>query len=70
MDRAIRYSRFDILHVHEPCGLGGRDDGGAHGGSPVVGTFHAALEQSIFYDRGRLLASAVMKRVDVRVAVQ
>ena len=36
MDRAIRYARFDVLHVHEPChadGLGhGRADGGVSGG--------------------------------------
>jgi phosphatidylinositol alpha-mannosyltransferase len=69
MDRAIRYSRFDILHVHEPCTPAVAMMAVLMAASPVVGTFHAALEQSIFYDRGRWLASTVMKRIDVRVAV-
>jgi phosphatidylinositol alpha-mannosyltransferase len=37
--------------------------------SPVVGTFHAALDRSVFYDRLRRPVAAVMRRIDVRIAV-
>ena len=37
--------------------------------SPVVGTFHAALESSGYYDHGSGSPAAIMKRIDVRVAV-
>lgn len=69
MDRAVRYSRFDVLHVHEPCTPAVAMMAVLLAASPVVGTFHAALESSFLYDRMRLVAGAVMKRVDVRVAV-
>ncbi len=69
MDRAIRYSRFDVLHVHEPCTPAVAMLAVAMAASPVVGTFHAALEASLLYDQGRLVAAAVMRRLDVRVAV-
>jgi len=69
MDRAIRYTRFDVLHVHEPCTPMVAMMAVFMAASPVVGTFHAALESSGFYDRGRPVAAAVMKRLDVRVAV-
>ncbi len=69
MDRAVRYGRFDILHVHEPCTPAVSMMAVVMAASPVVGTFHAALESSAFYDRGRLVAGAVMKRIDVRIAV-
>jgi phosphatidyl-myo-inositol alpha-mannosyltransferase len=69
MDRAIRYSRFDILHVHEPCTPAVAMMAVLMATSPVVGTFHAALESSFLYDRGRFIATPVMRRVDVRIAV-
>jgi phosphatidyl-myo-inositol alpha-mannosyltransferase len=69
MDRAVRFHRFDILHVHEPCTPAVAFMAVLMAASPVVGTFHAALESSVFYDRGRFVAGAVMKRLDVRVAV-
>jgi phosphatidylinositol alpha-mannosyltransferase len=69
MDRAVRYSRFDILHVHEPCTPAVALMAVLLAASPVVGTFHAALESSGLYDRVRPVAGAVMKRVDIRIAV-
>jgi len=69
MDRAVRYTRFDVLHVHEPCTPMVSMMAVFMAASPVVGTFHAALESSGFYDRGRPVAAEVMKRLDVRVAV-
>ncbi len=69
MDRAVRFSRFDVLHVHEPCTPAVAMMAVLLAASPVVGTFHAALESSFLYDRARFVAGAVMKRIDVRVAV-
>jgi phosphatidyl-myo-inositol alpha-mannosyltransferase len=69
MDRAIRYGRFDVLHVHEPCTPMVAMMSVLMAASPVVATFHAALEKSAFYDYGRVAARAVMRRLDVRVAV-
>lgn len=69
MDRAVRYGRFDVLHVHEPCTPMVAMMAVLMAASPVVGTFHAALDASGFYDHGRFAAKAVMQRLDVRVAV-
>ena len=69
MDRAIRYGRFDVLHVHEPCTPMVSGIAVAMATSPVVGTFHAALDDSPFYDNLRPLVGIVMRRLDVRVAV-
>jgi phosphatidylinositol alpha-mannosyltransferase len=69
MDRAIRFSRFDVLHVHEPCTPMVAMMAVAMAASPVVGTFHAALESSAFYDQGKFFVNALMKRIDVRIAV-
>ena len=69
MDRAIRYSRFDVLHVHEPCTPMVSGMAVMMATSPVVGTFHAALDQSRYYDNLKWGVAAVMRRIDVRVAV-
>jgi phosphatidyl-myo-inositol alpha-mannosyltransferase len=69
MDRAIRYGRFDVLHVHEPATPMVSGLAVAMATSPVVGTFHAALDASSFYDRCKPMVAVVMRRLDVRVAV-
>ncbi len=69
MDRAIRSRRFDVLHVHEPAAPMVSGLAVVMATSPVVGTFHAALDASQFYDRFRPMVNAVMRRLDVRVAV-
>jgi phosphatidylinositol alpha-mannosyltransferase len=69
MDRALRYSRFDVLHVHEPCTPLVSWLAVLMATCPVVGTFHAALDQSPFYDGMKPLANTVLRRIDVRVAV-
>jgi phosphatidylinositol alpha-mannosyltransferase len=69
MDRAIRYGRFDVLHVHEPATPMVSGLAVVMATSPVVGTFHAALEQSPFYDGLKPLVATVIRRLDVRVAV-
>ncbi len=69
MDRAVRYGRFDVLHVHEPCTPAVSAMAVILATSPVVGTFHAALDSSGYYDHLKWVVAAVMKRLDVRVAV-
>ena len=69
MDRAIRYGRFDVLHVHEPATPMVSGLAVVMATSPVVGTFHAALEQSPFYDGFKPMVATVIRRLDVRVAV-
>ena len=69
MDRALRYGRFDVLHVHEPgvpwVGLAAV----FLATSPVVATFHAALESSFGYEYMPWLGRLGMDRIDVRIAV-
>jgi phosphatidylinositol alpha-mannosyltransferase len=69
MDRAVRYGGFDVLHVHEPCTPAVAMMAVLMAASPVVGTFHAALDSSTFYDHGRFATNAVMRRLEVKVAV-
>ncbi|NLE22226.1 MAG: glycosyltransferase family 4 protein [Actinobacteria bacterium] len=69
MDRAIRYGRFDVLHVHEPATPIVSGLAVLMATCPVVGTFHAALEESPFYDNFKPVAAAIIRRLDVRVAV-
>jgi len=69
MDRAVRFGRFDVLHIHEP---GVPSVGLAAvflAASPVVGTFHAALESSWGYEHLPWLGRMGMARLDVRIAV-
>ena len=69
MDRAIRNGRFDLLHVHEPATPSVALSAVLLATSPVVGTFHAAIEDSSVYDRWMWLGDLVQKRLDVRIAV-
>ena len=69
IDRAIRYGRFDVLHVHEPGTPLVAMSAVLLATSPVVGTFHAALDRSRGYDDWGWLLQHVIERLDVRVAV-
>ena len=69
MDRAVRYGRFDVLHVHEPGVPGVGLAAVFLATSPVVATFHAALESSFGYERMPWLGRLGMDRLDVRIAV-
>jgi phosphatidylinositol alpha-mannosyltransferase len=69
MDRAIRSGRFDVMHVHEPATPSVALSAVLLATSPVVGTFHAAIEDSPAYDRWMWLMRLVDKRLDVRIAV-
>lgn len=69
MDRAVRYGRFDVLHVHEPATPLVSGLAVLMATSPVVGTFHAALDASLVYDAFRPVVATAMRRLDVRIAV-
>ena len=69
MDRAIRYGRFDVLHIHEPGVPGVGLAAVFLATSPIVATFHAALESSWGYEHLPWLGRMGMRRLDVRIAV-
>jgi phosphatidyl-myo-inositol alpha-mannosyltransferase len=69
MDRAVRYGRFDVLHVHEPGVPGVSLAAVFLATSPIVATFHAALESSFGYEHMAWLCRMGMNRIDVRIAV-
>ena len=69
MDRAVRSRRFDLMHVHEPFTPSVAMAAVFLAASPVVGTFHAALEKSTAYDSMAWLLRSLNKRLDVRIAV-
>lgn len=69
MDRAVRHGRFDVLHVHEPSVPSVSMAAVFLATSPVVATFHAALESSFGYEYLPWLGRMGMDRVDVRIAV-
>lgn len=69
MDRAVRYGRFDVLHVHEPGAPWVSLAAVFLATSPVVATFHAALESSFGYEHSSWLGRVGMDRIDVRIAV-
>jgi phosphatidyl-myo-inositol alpha-mannosyltransferase len=69
MDRAVRSRQFDIMHVHEPFTPSVAMAAVLLAASPVVGTFHAALEKSPAYDSMAWVLRSLIKRIDVRIAV-
>jgi len=69
MDRALRHGRFDVLHIHEPGVPSVSMAAVFLAASPVVATFHAALESSFGYEHAPRLGRLGMDRLDVRIAV-
>jgi phosphatidylinositol alpha-mannosyltransferase len=69
MDRAVRHGRFDVLHIHEPGVPSVALAAVFLATSPVVATFHAALESSFGYEHLPWLGRMGMARLDVRIAV-
>jgi phosphatidylinositol alpha-mannosyltransferase len=69
MHRAIRRMGFDLLHVHEPCTPSVSMMALLMSVSPVVGTFHAALQSSPAYTGLGAIVNRLMTRIDVRIAV-
>jgi phosphatidylinositol alpha-mannosyltransferase len=69
MDNALRRMQFDLLHVHEPCTPMVAGAAVLLATSPVVGTFHAALDSSRAYATMDGTCRQVVERLDVRIAV-
>lgn len=69
MDRAVRHTRFDVLHVHEPCTPTVAMAAVMLSTCPVVGTFHAALDSSAWYAAMDVVVRRLVERIDVRIAV-
>jgi phosphatidylinositol alpha-mannosyltransferase len=69
LDRTIRFGGFDVLHVHEPATPVVSAAAVLLATSPVVATFHAALESSHGYDDLSWVVRQVIERIDVRIAV-
>jgi phosphatidylinositol alpha-mannosyltransferase len=68
-DRVLPDMHFDILHAHEPCTPSVAAAAVLRTQCPVVGTFHAALDSSLFYTTLFPLAKRVMENITVRIAV-
>jgi phosphatidylinositol alpha-mannosyltransferase len=69
VDRAIRFGRFDLLHVHEPFTPLVAAAAVLFATSPVVGTFHAARDPETSFEGLEWVIREIARRVDVRIAV-
>jgi len=69
MDRALRLLKLDVLHVQEPFTPSVSVAAVMLAMSPVVGTFHAAMDDPALYDRWDWGTRIVADRLDVRLAV-
>jgi phosphatidyl-myo-inositol alpha-mannosyltransferase len=69
MDRALRLLKLDVLHVQEPFTPSVSVAAVLLAMSPVVGTFHAAMDDSAPYDRWGWGTRIVADGLDVRLAV-
>lgn len=69
VDRAVRYGRFDLLHVHEPFTPLVAAAAVLFATSPVVGTFHAARDPETRFEGLEWVIREIARRVDVRIAV-
>ncbi|MGO8684651.1 MAG: glycosyltransferase family 4 protein [Thermoleophilia bacterium] len=68
MERTLGELELDVLHAHEPC----TPVSGAavlRATCPTVGTFHAALDGSLWYDMLFPLARKVIDTLAVKIAV-
>ena len=69
MERILAANPFDILHCHEPCTPSVSASVVMRRNAPVVGTFHAALSDSLLYRYLHPLAKWVIESLTVRIAV-
>jgi phosphatidyl-myo-inositol alpha-mannosyltransferase len=69
LDRALALGGFDLVHVHDPLTPLVAAGAVLLATSPVVGTFHAALDSSAAYLLLTKLVQRLMTRIDVRIAV-
>lgn len=69
MERILADNPFDVIHAHEPCTPSVSASCVLRRNAPVVGTFHAALEDSALYRYLFPVAKKVIEALAVRIAV-
>lgn len=69
VERALRRQRFDLVHVHEPFVPLVSAAAVVLASSPVVATFHAALDSAPLYHVLPATLRELAARIDVRIAV-
>lgn len=69
MERILGELDLDILHAHEPCTPSVSATAVLRSTCPVVGTFHAALDRSVWYDMLFPVARKVIDTLAVKIAV-
>lgn len=69
MEATLRELQVDVLHVHEPCVPAVAAAAVLRARSAVVGTFHAALERSLWCQAMFPLARRIVAGLDARIAV-
>lgn len=69
MERILAEHPFDVMHAHEPCTPAAAGAAVLRHNAPVVGTFHAALEHSLYYRYLFPIAKKIIESLAVRIAV-
>ncbi|NLE73077.1 MAG: glycosyltransferase family 4 protein [Actinobacteria bacterium] len=69
MERILANNQFDVLHCHEPCTPSVAACTVLRRNAPVVGTFHAALDDSILYRYLHVWARKIIDALAVKIAV-
>jgi len=69
MERILGEHPFDVMHAHEPCTPAAAGAAVLRRNAPVVGTFHAALEHSLYYRYLFPIAKKIIESLAVRIAV-
>lgn len=69
MERILANNPFDVLHCHEPCTPSVSASTVLRRNAPVVGTFHAALNDSILYRYLYPVARKIVEALAVKIAV-
>ena len=69
MERILGELDLDVLHAHEPCTPTVSGSAVLRATCPVVGTFHAALDRSLWYDMLFPLARKIIDSLAVKIAV-
>lgn len=69
MERILGNNQFDVLHCHEPCTPSVAACTVLRRNAPVVGTFHAALDDSILYRYLYPWARKIIDALAVKIAV-
>ncbi len=69
MERILANNIFDVLHCHEPCTPFVAAAAVLKRNAPVVGTFHAALDDSVLYRYLYPVAKKIIEALAVKIAV-